>query len=100
MLVIAQTTTTEENSNFLVSPNVGLMIWTLLAFLVAFFVLRKYPWPQIAAALDNRQQAVEASTDTADRRRAKAQELLEEAGARWREGRAQADEIVVRARKA
>src|SRR3954470_23805114 len=100
MLVIAQTTTTEENSNFLVSPNVGLMIWTLLAFLVAFFVLRKYAWPQIAAALDKRPQAIEASIDTAERTRVEAQELLEEYRARLREARAQADEIVVRARKA
>ena len=42
----------EESSNFLVSPNVGLMIWTLLAFLVALFVLRKWAWPAITEALD------------------------------------------------
>ena len=51
MLVIAQTTTTEESSNFLVSPNVGLMIWTFLAFIVALLVLRKYAWPAITEAL-------------------------------------------------
>src|SRR3954466_6039623 len=101
IFVLAQAQSAEdESSNFLVSPNVGLMIWTLLAFLVAFFVLRKYAWPQIAAALDKRQQAIEASIDTAERTRVEAQELLEEYRARLREARAQADEIVVRARKA
>src|SRR3954451_18235408 len=99
-LPLAAAAADEESSNFLVSPNVGLMIWTLLAFLVAFFVLRKYAWPQIAAALDKRQQAIEASIDTAERTRVEAQELLEEYRARLREARAQADEIVVRARKA
>jgi F-type H+-transporting ATPase subunit b len=90
----------EESSNFLVSPDVGLMIWTLLAFLVAFFVLRKYAWPAITEALDKRQRAIEESIETAERARADAAELLEEYRARLREARAQADEIVARARKA
>ena len=100
MLVIAQTTTTEESSNFLVSPDVGLMIWTLLAFLVALFVLRKWAWPAITEALDKRQRAIEESIDTAERARADAGALLEEYRERLREARAQADEIVARARKA
>src|SRR3954454_11341376 len=68
----------EQSSNFLVSPNVGLMIWTLLAFLVAVWVLRKYAWPQIANALDKRQRAIEESIDTAERTRSEAQQLLDE----------------------
>jgi len=100
MLVIAQTTTTEESSNFLVSPDVGLMIWTLLAFLIALFVLRKYAWPAITEALDKRQRAIEESIETAERARADAAALLEEYRQRLREARAQADEIVARARKA
>jgi F-type H+-transporting ATPase subunit b len=83
----------EESSNFLVSPNVGLMIWTLLSFFVAFFVLRKYAWPQISAALDKRQRAIEESIETAERTRSEARQRL-------REARSQADDIVVRARKA
>ena len=90
----------EESSNFLVSPNVGLMIWTLLAFFVAFFVLRKWAWPAITAALDKRQRAIEESIDTAERAKTEAAELLDEYRARLREARGQADEIVARARKA
>jgi F-type H+-transporting ATPase subunit b len=90
----------EESSNFLVSPDVGLMIWTFLAFIVALLVLRKYAWPAITQALDKRQRAIEESIDTAERARADAAELLEEYRQRLREARAQADEIVARARKA
>jgi F-type H+-transporting ATPase subunit b len=90
----------EESSNFLVSPNVGLMIWTLLAFLVAMWILRKYAWPAITEALDKRQRAIEESIDVAERTREDAQQLLEEYRERLREARAQADEIVARARKA
>jgi F-type H+-transporting ATPase subunit b len=90
----------EESSNFLVSPDVGLMIWTVLAFLVAFFVLRKWAWPAITEALDKRQRAIEESIDTAERARAESAALLEEYRARLREARAQAEEIIARARKA
>jgi F-type H+-transporting ATPase subunit b len=90
----------EESSNFLVSPDVGLMIWTLLAFLVALLVLRKYAWPAITAALEKRQHMIEESIDTAERARAESAELLEEYRARLREARTQAEEIIARARKA
>jgi F-type H+-transporting ATPase subunit b len=90
----------EESSNFLVSPDVGLMIWTFLAFIVALLILRKYAWPAITQALDKRQRAIEESIDTAERARADAAELLEEYRQRLREARAQADDIVARARKA
>jgi F-type H+-transporting ATPase subunit b len=90
----------EESSNFLVSPNVGLMIWSLLAFLLAMFILRKYAWPQITSALDRRQRLIEESIEVAERTRAEAQKILQEYRERLREARAQADEIVARARKA
>src|SRR3954451_5155158 len=99
--ILAQAQSAEDqSSNFLVSPNVGLMIWTLLAFFVAYFVLRKYAWPAITQALDKRQHAIEESIDTAEKARRDAAELLAEYRARLREARAQADEIVARARKA
>ena len=97
---LAADAASDESSNFLVSPDVGLMIWTLLAFFVAFFVLRKWAWPAITEALDKRQRAIEESIDAAERARTDAAALLEEYRARLREARAQADEIVTRARKA
>jgi F-type H+-transporting ATPase subunit b len=97
---LAQATTTEESSNFLVSPDVGLMIWTLIAFLVTLFILRKYAWPAITQALEKRQSMIEESIDTAERARAESAELLEEYRARLREARTQSEEIIARARKA
>jgi F-type H+-transporting ATPase subunit b len=91
---------TDQSSNFLVSPNVGLMVWTLLAFFVAFFILRKWAWPAITEALDKRQRAIEESIDVAERARAESAALLEEYRERLKEARGQADEIVARARKA
>ena len=45
------------------------MIWTLLAFVVTLFVLRKFAFPRIAEALDKRQRAIEESIDAAERTR-------------------------------
>jgi F-type H+-transporting ATPase subunit b len=85
--------------SFLVSPDVGLMIWTLIVFVISTSTLRKVAYPRIAEALDKRQQAIEESIDTAERTRTEAQRLLEEYRERLTEARQQADEIVARARK-
>src|SRR5919199_1044950 len=77
MFILAQAAE-DQSSNFLVSPNVGLMIWTLLSFFVAMLILRKYAWPAITQALDKRQRAIEESIETAERTRTEAQELLQE----------------------
>jgi F-type H+-transporting ATPase subunit b len=86
--------------SFLVSPSLGLMIWTLLAFGITLYLLNKLAFPKIAAALDRRRVAIEESIDSAQRAKQEADELLEEYRARLREAREQAEDIVVRARKA
>ena len=52
------------------------MIWTLVVFAIALYVLRKLAFPRIAEALDKRQKAIEDAIDTADRTRKEADELL------------------------
>ncbi|MBA2505281.1 MAG: F0F1 ATP synthase subunit B [Thermoleophilaceae bacterium] len=86
--------------NFLVSPNVGLMIWTLLAFGITLLVLRKLAFPRIAEALDKRANAIGDSIEAAARTRTEADELLQEYRERLKEAREQAEDIVTRARKA
>ena len=90
----------EEGGSFLVEPGLGLMVWTLLVFGVAMFLLCKLAFPQIAEALDKRQRAIEESIDDAERTKTEADELLEEYRERLKDARTQAEEIVARARKA
>jgi F-type H+-transporting ATPase subunit b len=85
---------------FLVQPGVGLMIWTLVAFGVTLYVLRRWVFPRIQEQLDKRQRAIEETIDTAERTRLEADKLLEEYRERLREAREQAEDIVARARKA
>jgi F-type H+-transporting ATPase subunit b len=88
-----------SGGSFLVSPNVGLMIWTLIVFGISMYLLAKLAFPRIAEALDKRQRAIEDSIETSERIRREAGELLEEYRQRLAEARGQADEIVARARK-
>jgi F-type H+-transporting ATPase subunit b len=90
----------DSGGSFLVSPNVGLMIWTLVVFGLSMWFLGKYAFPRIQEALDKRQRAIEESIDTAERARREAGELLSEYRERLADAREQADDIVARARKA
>src|SRR3954452_23191464 len=85
--------------NQLVSPVVGVMIWTLIIFGLTLIILWKVAFPRIAEALDKRQTMIEDSIDSAERTKREADELLREYRERLSDARGQADEIVARARR-
>ena len=91
---------TASSGGFLITPNVGLMVWTLVLFLLSMVVLARLAFPRITEALDKRQRAIEESIEAAERTRREADEILDEYRERLRQARVQAEEIVVRARKA
>ena len=90
----------EEGGSFLVSPDVGLMLWTLIAFGISLLILRKFAFPLIGEALDRRRMAIEESINAAARTKEEADALLDEYRARLKEAREQAEDIVARSRKA
>jgi len=99
-IIAAAAPAKSEGGSFLVSPNVGLMIWTLIVFTISLYVLKKLVFPRIQEALDKRQHAIEESIDAAEHTRVEAEQLLAEYRERLAEAREQAEEIVARARKA
>jgi F-type H+-transporting ATPase subunit b len=90
----------DEGGSFLVTPGIGLMIWTLLAFGLTLVILQKLAFPKISEQLDKRQRAIEESIDTAESTKAEAERILAEYRERLQAARTQAEEIVARARKA
>jgi F-type H+-transporting ATPase subunit b len=88
-----------SGGSFLVSPDVGLMVWTLVVFGLTLFFLWKVAFPRIAEALDKRQRAIEDSIDAAENTRREADALLAEYRERLSDARGQADDIVSRARR-
>jgi len=90
----------DEGGSFLVSPGLGLMIWTLILFGVTMFVLAKTAFPRIGEALEKRANAIRENIEASERQRSEADELLAEYRKRLAEAREQADDIGARARKA
>ena len=99
MAAVSHLPVAASSGSFLITPNVGLMIWTLLLFGISMYILWKLAFPRISEALDRRQHAIEESIDHAERVRHEADELLAEYRERLKEARDQAEQIIERARK-
>ena len=50
----------------LLTPAFGLIIWTLLAFLIVFFILKKYAWKPILNSMNQREKGIADSLATAE----------------------------------
>lgn len=56
----------------------GLLIWTIITFIVLVFVLRKVAWKPLLTALEQREGSIRGALDDAQRARREAQDLLAE----------------------
>jgi F-type H+-transporting ATPase subunit b len=99
LLPLAATEEESGGGSFLVSPGLGLMLWTLLLFGATMFILSKFAFPKIGEALEKRANAIRENIEASEKQRKEADELLEEYRQRLREAREQADDISARARK-
>jgi F-type H+-transporting ATPase subunit b len=62
----------------LLNPSFGLLFWTLLAFLVVFFLLRKFAWGPILQSLSEREKTIAESLTTAERVKAEMAQMKSE----------------------
>jgi F-type H+-transporting ATPase subunit b len=86
-------------ANALISVTPGLMIWTIVCFLIALFVLKKYAFGPIQKMIDDRREQIRRSIEEADNARKEARQLLEEHKALMQEARGEAEQIIAEARK-
>ncbi|HEY6962849.1 MAG TPA: F0F1 ATP synthase subunit B [Gaiellaceae bacterium] len=86
-------------SNPLIQVTPGLMIWTIICFLVVLFVLKKYAFGPIQQMIDTRRQRIEDAITEADNAREEARNLLEEHRKLIGQAKSEAEEILVEARK-
>ena len=86
-------------SNALIQVTPGLMIWTIVAFLITLFVLRKYAFGPIQKTIDERREQIRRSIEEADNAREEARNLLEEHRKLMQEARGEAEQIIAEARK-
>ena len=62
----------------LLTPELGLFFWTLTAFLIVFFILRKFAWKPILNMLGEREKGIADSIAAADRVKAEMGQLQAE----------------------
>jgi len=86
-------------SNALIQVTPGLMIWTIVAFLITLFVLKRYAFGPIQKMLDDRREHIRRSIEEADNARDEARKLLEEHRALIGQARSDAEGIIAEARK-
>jgi len=77
----------------------GLMIWTIVFFLITFFVLKRYAFGPIQKIIDERRDRIRQSIEEAERARTEAQQLLEEHRKLIGQARGDADRILAEARR-
>ncbi len=80
-------------ANPLIQVTPGLMIWTIVCFLITLFVLKRYAFGPIQAMIDERRERIRQSLEEADNARKEARKLLEEHRKLISEARRQAEEI-------
>lgn len=78
--------------------NGQMLLFQAVAFLILVFVLSKWVFPVLMKAVDDRQEAIEASTKAAEQAEKKAAEAEEELQKILKEARAEAKDIVVTAK--
>jgi F-type H+-transporting ATPase subunit b len=86
-------------ANALISVTPGLMIWTIICFLIALFVLKRYAFGPIQQMIDARREQIARSIEEADNARAEARQLLEEHRALIQQARGESEQILAEARK-
>lgn len=83
----------------LLTPEMGLLVWTLLAFLVVFFILAKFAWPAIIKGLRERENTIASSLETAERVKAEMAQLKSENEALLAKAREERAEMLKEARE-
>jgi len=86
-------------SNALIKVTPGLMIWTIIAFLITLFVLKRYAFGPIQNQIDERRKRIAQAVEEADNARQEARELLEQHRALIGQAKSESAEILAEARK-
>jgi F-type H+-transporting ATPase subunit b len=86
-------------TNPLIQVTPGLMIWTIICFLLVLFVLKRYAFGPIQQVIDQRRERIAQAIEEADKARAEAQHLLEEHRKLVAQAKGEGEEILAEARR-
>jgi F-type H+-transporting ATPase subunit b len=86
-------------TNPLIQVTPGLMIWTIVCFLISLYVLKRYAFGPIQKLIDERRDRIRQSLEEADNARAEARSLLEEHRKLIAQAKGEAEEILAETRR-
>ena len=86
-------------SNALISVTPGLMIWTIVSFLLTLWALKRWAFGPIQKMIDDRRQQIRRSIEEAEEARAEARRILEEHRKLIGQARGEAEQILAEARR-
>ena len=67
-----------DSSSLLIQPQFGTIFWTVVTFVILAFLLKKFAWKPLLAAVETREAGIRDAIEGAKREREEAQRLLEE----------------------
>ena len=85
--------------NPLVSPELGLIFWTALSFLILLFVLKKFAWKPILGAVSDREEGIKDAQASAEKARLEMQNLTADNERILKEARAEREALLKEARE-
>lgn len=83
----------------LLLPGLGLLFWTLLAFGIVFFILKKFAWKPILASLQEREEGIAGSLEAAQKMKAEMAQLKNENEAMMAKAREERTQLLKEARE-
>jgi F-type H+-transporting ATPase subunit b len=87
-------------SNSLITPSVGLVVWQTVTFLVVLFLLSKFAWKPIMAALSDREKSIEDALGAAEAAKTEMAQLTASNAELLKEARNERDKILKDAKTA
>jgi F-type H+-transporting ATPase subunit b len=93
------TTTAEEDEGSLIDVVPGLMVWTIVTFLIVLWALRRFAFGRIQGMIDKRRDTIREALDEADKAREEARELRELVRRERDEAKAEREKILDESRR-
>jgi F-type H+-transporting ATPase subunit b len=88
------TTTAEEDEGSLIDVVPGLMVWTIVTFLIVLWFLRRFAFGRIQGMIDKRRDTIREALDEADKAREEARKLREDVRREREEAKAEREQIL------
>jgi F-type H+-transporting ATPase subunit b len=92
-LPLLQAEAEDSGTNPLLAPSPGLMIWTLVMFLITLWIMKRWVFGPVSQIVEKRRSHIAESIDEAERSRDEASALLDDYKVRLAEARREADGI-------